>query len=63
MLIYVLLPADQSLELYRHTVEEFQSYFKSRGISLHWVNVVCALVLLCDPAAAPLMKFVAARKL
>ena len=50
-----ILPADR---LYRHTVEEFQNFFKSRGVSLPWVNVVRALVplSLCDLAAALLIK-------
>lgn len=41
-----------------HTVEEFQSFIKARGVSLPWVNVVRALVplSLCDLAAAHLIK-------
>ncbi|KAI9441921.1 hypothetical protein H4582DRAFT_2055716 [Lactarius indigo] len=41
-----------------HTVEEFQSFIKARGVSLPWVNVVRALIplSLCDLAAAHLIK-------
>lgn len=47
-----------SVGLHRHTVEEFQNFFKSRGVSMPWVNVVRALVplSLCDLAAALLIK-------
>lgn len=41
-----------------HTVEEFQSFIKARGVSLPWVNVVRALIppSLCDLAAARLIQ-------
>ena len=50
------LPVDRSLGPY--TVEEFQSFSKSRGTSLPWLNVICALFFLslCDLAAAHIIK-------